>query len=1086
MIHLLDSTLENVELGFDEDQSQIQRKFNNINQTMEESFEKSYKPGQSFADDSYSNFLDKDDDSSNDHRADARKSLKDPEEQKKLRSMKCWPATLFFTTYQWRDLKRRKCHFSLAFCSVFFIVVSTLVVTTVIDKGPYIFLELAQDSFGEIDAIITPGVSESKQSFLSYTAVENRIKDLPEMQYRVSPRKVLQAVSAYGNNTNQESGLTSQLKVDGLTLYLIDTLKERSIELGKNYDYQPLQQGECIIHQNLATNFLGGIGIEQKITLQVDIQNLYNALIDFFNVPRTAKQQLKKPTLYTQTNLTCIIKNLSSASHGKFEEETSLRSVIMEISPFNSLLSSNLPKEIMTQKDGAEFAHFLAGTQSYDFSDQLVMTMPEPRITVYEQASYDDIQKSVLTQVNNFIDDFGFHAVTALTPVLGEMQKYNLAILFFNLIFRIVIMIFIVISVMLIYSLLMIGIETKTMETGIMRMVGVSKRGLVQMIFVQSFMFVVPALIFGVALSFPALALCFIFVFTEKLEGAFAPIPSTYSIILAVSVGLLIPLFSSILPVIKVLGQNLNDAINYQRSRVKSTYVEILKANQVNIVPYLIFGCIATLYGFGVYYLLPLALLSFNLGLILQVFFFILLGYLFGLILFAINAQRMVENMLLFLTLFWEAPAMKALINNNLKSHTQKNKLTSTVFSMALGFLIFLMVQYRLLRQQNSVQRIDRYGSYPYIITPSPMYNLDYMKIEQALRANNDSIESHTWMAFEAARQPINPVDRVNLLDVSQVQDHVMRLYAIQPNAFEVLSKELQVVSYQASGLGYGESLYSARGSQSIILGTYFKALLDTDPSEGALDYFKLKLLRTKQSLLYRVRPTVLFDQVSVFKMGSKEPGSTTSSQYHVLSSLPIMAKYLSVRSVKDLAMERVILKMKDTATLDQSEKVVRDILAALPSDTTENLKVKKDKAQLFASVDRTISLLFTVLIMITMFLCFFQLSTSMSANLYEQTKEIGVLLSLGFTRMRIVMLYSYESFILVMASSMLGVLVGTIAAFTMVLQFTQFNDMPTNFYFPWQQLIGIFVASIVCALLSTIGPTRSIVKHKIASILRM
>ena len=73
--------------------------------------------------------------------------------------MKCWPATKFFTTYQWRDLKRRKCHFTLAFCSVFIIVVSTLVVTTVIDKGPYIFLELAQDSFGEIDAIITPGVS---------------------------------------------------------------------------------------------------------------------------------------------------------------------------------------------------------------------------------------------------------------------------------------------------------------------------------------------------------------------------------------------------------------------------------------------------------------------------------------------------------------------------------------------------------------------------------------------------------------------------------------------------------------------------------------------------------------------------------------------------------------------------------------------------------------------------------------------------------------------------------------------------------------------------------------------------------------
>jgi ABC-type antimicrobial peptide transport system permease subunit len=202
--------------------------------------------------------------------------------------------------------------------------------------------------------------------------------------------------------------------------------------------------------------------------------------------------------------------------------------------------------------------------------------MPAPRIVVYEQASYDDIQKSLLTQVNSFLVDLGFHGLSASMPVLEEMQIYNLAILFFNLIFRIVLVIFIVISVLLIYSLLMIGIETKTMETGIMRMVGVSKRGLVQMIFVQSFMFVTPALLLGLLMSYPALALCFTFVFTEKLEGAFLPVPSLFSLLLAVSVGLLIPILSSIIPVLKVLGQNLNDAINYQRSRVKSTYVEII------------------------------------------------------------------------------------------------------------------------------------------------------------------------------------------------------------------------------------------------------------------------------------------------------------------------------------------------------------------------------------------------------------------------------------------------------------------------------------------------------------------------------
>jgi len=51
---------------------------------------------------------------------------------------------------------RHKCHFLLAFCSVFFIVLSTLVVTSIIAKGPVIFLKLSEDDYGEIDSFIFP------------------------------------------------------------------------------------------------------------------------------------------------------------------------------------------------------------------------------------------------------------------------------------------------------------------------------------------------------------------------------------------------------------------------------------------------------------------------------------------------------------------------------------------------------------------------------------------------------------------------------------------------------------------------------------------------------------------------------------------------------------------------------------------------------------------------------------------------------------------------------------------------------------------------------------------------------------------
>ena len=77
---------------------------------------------------------------------------------------------------------------------------------------------------------------------------------------------------------------------------------------------------------------------------------------------------------------------------------------------------------------------------------------------------------------------------------------------------------------------------------------------------------------------------------------------------------------------------------------------------------------------------------------------------------------------------------------------------------------------------------------------------------------------------------------------------------------------------------------------------------------------------------------------------------------------------------------------------------------------------------------------IFYGLIGVTMFLCFFSLCASMSANLYEQKKEVGVLRAIGFTKYRVRMLYFYESLVLVTSSCFLGVLIGTMVGYVMLL----------------------------------------------------
>ena len=129
--------------------------------------------------------------------------------------------------------------------------------------------------------------------------------------------------------------------------------------------------------------------------------------------------------------------------------------------------------------------------------------------------------------------------------------------------------------------------------------------------------------------------------------------------------------------------------------------------------------------------------------------------------------------------------------------------------------------------------------------------------------------------------------------------------------------------------------------------------------------------------------------------------------------------------------------------------------------------------------------LIFALVTAIVMFLCFFSLSSSMSANLYEQSKEIAVLRAMGFTKYVITKLYVYEAFVLVGSSSILGVFIGVFVGWSMFLQRMLFLRIPLQFYFPTYNFIVIVITSIICAFASIYAPSRGLLKKSIADIIR-
>lgn len=113
----------------------------------------------------------------------------------------------------------------------------------------------------------------------------------------------------------------------------------------------------------------------------------------------------------------------------------------------------------------------------------------------------------------------------------------------------------------------MISIESKSFEIGVMRMVGLSKGGIIMMVLVQSTMFVVPAIFFGIILSFPALRGLYGFMFSDDVNLKNDYHPNATAFFEALFLGFVIPFASSIIPIQSAVTKNLNDSLDYLRSK---------------------------------------------------------------------------------------------------------------------------------------------------------------------------------------------------------------------------------------------------------------------------------------------------------------------------------------------------------------------------------------------------------------------------------------------------------------------------------------------------------------------------------------
>ena len=220
------------------------------------------------------------------------------------------------------------------------------------------------------------------------------------------------------------------------------------------------------------------------------------------------------------------------------------------------------------------------------------------------------------------------------------------------------------------------------------------------MIITYVFFFAIPAILIAYACSYPCLYLIFNKLVSSDDElvyhGGISYVPGVTATVAAFSIGLLVPLLSIIIPIANALSKSLSDAMNTARTRLSDTFYISENSYQTNTSQPLVFGALFVIYGIMIYIILPQAFLSENFSLILFITFIILFTIIFGLALLATNLRGIIEIAMIYIILFWEHKSMKTLIKKNLVAHKASNKLTSILYALTLGCVIFLSIMLNL------------------------------------------------------------------------------------------------------------------------------------------------------------------------------------------------------------------------------------------------------------------------------------------------------------------------------------------------------------------------------------------------------
>ncbi|KAM9990788.1 hypothetical protein ACTFIY_006808 [Dictyostelium cf. discoideum] len=923
-------------------------------------------------------------------------------------------------------------------------------------------------------------------------------------------------------NCTESTCFTNRCGGDGEHVYmgfqLLDFKKENDMGIKSTFGYGPQPKGTCLMVESLAKRIELKIGDE--IFLKVPAVQLLSTLLTDSMISTT--QIENSPYIITKLKINGFFNNTENpyelGYELGFELGETIPSVLIDIDSFyDSMVEQVNPTwnvDLMKNRNLKEYVEYI------------VMKFPSPRLSMYYGTDLDKTLQRVSEFTSKLIYKIGVGRVDILTPVMTELYKSKDVSNNLGQLLNIIVFVFLLLSILLIYTTLMIDVDSMTFNNGVFRMLGAQFSFIIELIVSKTIIFTVPSIIIGLIIS-----QIFLVIIVDQLKSIsnsadISKYLTVNSILFSILFGFLIPMVSLILPIRKALSFSLSQQLDTSRSKISSHQITTVDKDSKDAEfkkSVSLIGLSISAFGIVVCFLLPKLLLSGDVSSLLALLFGLLILVLISAIFLMMNFHLIISKTLVYFITLIDPGAkyiIRRILYKNLISHKKKNKGTMFMFGISVSLIITISCLYLVQVETANASRKQYYGSLLKIETETFLLREDLSHITQCLDGlidDNNGLDSYSLrsMEFSEFSQPDNKKSTIS--DLGRTRILKSSLFAVGPTYFSELMEDYFQVSSVSGNLitdkdvNFNQNgdmtdlstiLYSKDSMNTLILTQSQKKLLYLDQEGGSDEYLLSNYIEInnytkidpsgqnqQQNVTlnwmgrYLMKPLAYLKTAGTFSVSEIPDKGATQS---VITSFPAYVGLSggNIDSVRNIPVSVILIKPKslDVDLIDSLRlKISQNCLSNLKSAGSYIIRYKDSSN----SSDKLNSLFFDFATVLSMIISSFSLISSMFTNIKNQSKEIGILRSIGLSNFKIYKIYIFEAFTLSFGSCIIGIIIGLFISYTILLEQSVMNQQIIPFSIQWELIPLLFISSLIVSIISVVSPIRHLLKKPIITVLK-